>query len=387
MRILTNIQSSAVAGITRVMSSFSEYAQRRSNAEGLSLIGVSVDCANSKNKTVVQDSCTRVDENGVTILSAHTAHEPLSDVLKKADSLDDIHRALLPVIDTYRSLIQKERPDMVLLNGTYYLPWSLYQAAKAEGIPAVLHYHGSLTKETEHWGSERRRGLMRAMEATFDNKKLRYIFPSKFAKQTVEREVFGHTLRSPRAIVLPNPIPDAFFATNPGCNKRDLAYVGRWVHIKNTKFIERFAHFNARLGGLFKLNVITDAGRKSLAYERLQDVVKFCAPRRSDSALAGFYARMGLIFCPSHFETYGNVAQEAVAAGTPALVNKNMGVAEVFKEIGLEHLVVDFDTPKNVMARIQDYSGQVISKDKRVALHERVGSERVHDQFLDYLQT
>ena len=40
-----------------------------------------------------------------------------------------------------------------------------------------------------------------------------------------------------------------------------------------------------------------------------------------------------IVLCPSLFETYGNIAQESLASGTPALINKNMGIRETYERI------------------------------------------------------
>jgi glycosyltransferase involved in cell wall biosynthesis len=78
-------------------------------------------------------------------------------------------------------------------------------------------------------------------------------------------------------------------------------------------------------------------------------------------SLAKFYGKMGVVLSPSFFETYGNVAQEAIATGTPAIVGPNMGVSEIFKEIGLSQWIVDFKSTKNIYNKIKDISGQPIS--------------------------
>ncbi|MCB9804628.1 glycosyltransferase [Candidatus Peribacteria bacterium] len=36
------------------------------------------------------------------------------------------------------------------------------------------------------------------------------------------------------------------------------------------------------------------------------------------------HERVDIIICPSKFETYGNIAQEAIALGTPVILSKNM---------------------------------------------------------------
>lgn len=67
-----------------------------------------------------------------------------------------------------------------------------------------------------------------------------------------------------------------------------------------------------------------------------------------------FYRKINVVIAPSHFETFGNVAMEAIAVGTPALVSKRMGVYEVFTRLGLDDLILDFNDIEGVIRRIDE---------------------------------
>jgi glycosyltransferase involved in cell wall biosynthesis len=74
---------------------------------------------------------------------------------------------------------------------------------------------------------------------------------------------------------------------------------------------------------------------------------------------------MGIVISPSHFETYGNVAKEALATGTPAIVSPNMGVSETFNKLGLNDWVVDFNSVKSVYNKIENIIGEPVSEKTR----------------------
>ncbi len=96
---------------------------------------------------------------------------------------------------------------------------------------------------------------------------------------------------------------------------------------------------------------------------------------------------MGMILSPSFFETYGNVPQEAIASGVPALVSSNMGVAEIFKQLGLAEFITDFTSMANAYERIKDVSGQSVSQDIREKMKELLSPEIIHRQMFNILES
>jgi glycosyltransferase involved in cell wall biosynthesis len=288
------------------------------------------------------------------------------------------------VVDVFRKHILREKPDLIVLNGTYFIPWCLYLAAKAFNIPILLHYHGIITKETETWDHHSHL-LMKQMEQTFDNSRLQYIFPSELAKTVVEDQVFGHKIAN--SAILHNSISAHFFEINTKGAPKNIGVVGRWTQIKNPNFVMELAKYNVDNESLFKMNVVTDVEHISKSdMTRLKSVNLNHGMTSLD--LGKFYGEMGTIICPSVFESYGNVPQEAVASGTPALVGNNMGIAEVFKKIGLEDYVIDFGSVRDVYEKVKEVGAHRVKKNIRNAMQNELSSDRVNTKLLSiYRQT
>lgn len=83
------------------------------------------------------------------IINIH--HLPLMDVLKHSKILRETESAYKETIKIIRGILNETRPDVVLLSGTYYMPWLISIAAKKEKLPVILWYSGALSKETEHY--------------------------------------------------------------------------------------------------------------------------------------------------------------------------------------------------------------------------------------------
>jgi glycosyltransferase involved in cell wall biosynthesis len=320
------------------------------------------------------------------LLEYHGALPHFGDVIRDARTLDDVRQAYAPLTEALRLKLKEEQPDVVLVNGTYFMPWCLMMAARSLRLPVVLYYHGSLTKETAHWDDPRARRLLTRLEASFDRADIRHIFPSALIKDFVEREVFLRPLPRRHAAVLPNPVPEAFFRARGRKTKPRIAFVGRWTRVKNPAFMVRLVELNRRAGNPFEIWILTDPASRKHAAKILHDRVRYARPRKRNADLASFYRRMSAVICPSHFETYGNVAQEAVAAGTPAFVSRNMGVAEILCKVGLDEFIVDFSNPRGVFEALQGAVGMQIDRTPRRALRRIAGAPVVHRKLLEYLR-
>jgi len=89
--------------------------------------------------------------------------------------------------------------------------------------------------------------------------------------------------------------------------------------------------------------------------------------------LAEFYCSCSLIITPSHFETFGNVPLEAIATGTPALINKEVGVREVFNKIGLKDFILDFEDVDSVVKKIKEI------KDSKLLIGKGISNKVIKD--------
>jgi len=381
MKILTNVCFSKLAGINQTMSSLVAHVQNCGDSKKLDIVGIEME---KSGDPCFPAKIREIREGNSKIITVSMHHPDVNELVDKSENIGNVEKAMGPLIDQYRKIIKSEKPDVVLLNGTYYLPWCLFLAAKNFAQKIVLHYHGSLTKETEHYPQAMRK-IFNKMEKTFDSDNLRYIFPSLLAKNTIAKEVFN---REPKYFcVLPNPIPLHFFETvkkrsNP---IKSVGAVARWRHIKNSDFIEKFASYNSNLIKRFAFNLLTDMRTVVNFPDHIRRIAKLIKPM-DNSRLGRFYSKMDVMICPSHFETYGNVAQESLASGIPALVSSNMGIAEIFRRFGLEKWITKFDCPADVFKKIEQTLGERVDVKLRSELKNELNPKKIHSRLLDYIR-
>ncbi len=280
---------------------------------------------------------------------------PIMDILDESKNLNDIKRAYREPIRLLRDILKKEKPDIILLSGTYYIPWLIAIAASREKIPIVLWYSGILAKEVEHY-SKKRRSLFYLMEREIIKKSSKIIFPSKLCKEAVEKIVVKNKIE--KSYVIPNPVSDVF--TNPCAVEysieRRIAAVGRYSNIKN---FDKFFDLHKKLLKKRWHHSATFVTNQSVKIKKIPKSIEILPPMNTEG-IKNFYISQGLIVCPSKFETFGNVPMEAVCLGIPVLVSDKMGCAEILKEVGLENMTISFDDMDNVADRAQSLCGQSI---------------------------
>lgn len=384
MKVLTNIQSIQIGGIAKSMLSFLNFL-KINNHDHISLIGVDIDRTYDPTTPLSQ---SRSVKDHMTIIKKGVYCQHINKALQTMSNLDQLEQEYQDVVEFFDKIIHSEKPDLIVLNGTYVIPWCLYLAAKKSNIPILLHYHGMISKETATWDAHSR-SLMEQMEKTFDNDRLQYIFPSHLARKTVEDEIFEHKIAS--CAILASPIPEHFFqhsnSQEYNSQSRYLGVVGRWTQVKNPQFVIDLAKYNRRYEKYFDINLVTNTQDIS-ANDRFNLGKINILDSMSSQDLGGFYSQMGAILCPSIFETYGNVPQEAVASGTPALVSEGMGVAEVFREYGLEEYIVSFASVANVYEKTKAISTRRVSKAIRKNMQQGLSSHKINSDLLHlYKQT
>lgn len=376
MKILTNTRFAQTAGIAQVVLSFIDFIEKR-KGKNLNIVAVNIENLKPNQK----NSFKKVSGKKKSTLT-FGVHIP-SDVVKNAKNLDEVAEKYEEIIFAYQTAIKKEKPDLILINGTYFMPWCLLLASERENIPVTVHYHGVLSKEVKNWDKKSRK-IFLDMEKSFDKKGIFYIFPSKITKSVVEREVFKHKIKN--SAIIQNPVPNYFFEEENLADKINVGIVSRWAQVKNVRFCEEFANYNQKKGNKFVINIITDLNENSEIYKRLSKSVKFHKPK-SNKNLASFYKNMGVLISPSHFETYGNVAKEALASGTPAIVNPNMGVSETFDLLGLKDWVADFGSVKSIYDKIESVIGKTVDNGVRNKMKELYVPEIIFEQLITTLTT
>lgn len=375
MKVLTSIRFAQTAGIAQVVLSFMDFIEK-SKGHGLDLVAVNI--IKQKEKTF-----KKVSSKKTSTISFGMDVPDIGKVIKKAKNLENVKEKYEKVISAYQKAIKEEKPDLVLINGTYFLPWCLLLASERENVPVVLHYHGILAKETQNW-EEKHKKIFLEMERCFDRKDVFYIFPSRMTRKIVEEEVFLHKIK--KSAVIPNPVSDHFFEEQNKEEKRNIGIVSRWCGIKNVKFCKQLAEYNRKNGGKFVVNVITDLDQDNEIYKKLSKIVKFHKPKNNKN-LAVFYRNMGIVISPSHFETYGNVAKEALASGTPAMVNPNMGVSETFRNLGLHDWIINFDSVESVYQEIEKNIGKRVGEKVRNRMKKLYPTQRIFGEIISVLNS
>lgn len=376
MNILTNIKFVRLAGMAQSVFSFIDFVEKERKS-GIKI--VAVDVIDYK-----KSGGYRKEKKGRTSFVSLCAKTPIiRKVIKRSENLEEVKNQYKEVINGYSLAIEKEKPDLILVNGTYYLPWCLLLAGFSARIPMVLHYHGILSKETERWDKKSRR-IFKEMEKSFDQESLFYIFPSELTKNVVEKEVFKHKVE--KYSILPNSVPLHFFKTRAHNNKKNIGIVTRWADVKNTEFCLKLARYNKSKGFPFRINIITDLKKNDARRNQLSQLVAFKRPLENKN-LNVFYEKMGVVISPSHFETYGNVAKESLAAGTPALVSSNMGVSEVFQKLGLGGWVINFNSVDEVYEKIKNVIQHNVSEDIRMKIRETYSPQTVYGKMINVLNS
>jgi len=373
LKILSNVQTKHLGGITRHVNGLINAIEKN---DDFFLYGVEMSrfsATKTKDSQLQNFSLKRINFN-----------EPYQeDFFKNLKSLDDLKTKLKKGIDLYKNLIKEINPNFVLVNGTYWEPWLLITAAKETGCPAIVYYAGSISAEIKKFSAKTQRILL-AMEKEFDSSNVvKYIFPSNLIKNRVEKEIFNHPINN--FIVIPNGINIHNEKTNL-IKTSAVGMVARWTHVKNPNYIFDLIKINKKEGRPLTFNVVTDISENNIKYNKLNAETNLYKPMEY-SKLVDFYLLNRVIICPSIFETFGNVPLEAVSLGIPALVSRNMGVADTFKHLGLESLVVDFSNPQDIFNKLLIIQNNWISQDVIKLVRDNYSFDYIYKQYLDHFTT
>ncbi|MEP7077583.1 MAG: glycosyltransferase [Chthoniobacterales bacterium] len=257
------------------------------------------------------------------------------------------YRALLN-LRALEDVIQRERPDIIESADPYQLGWKSLHIGHSLRIPVIAFYHSHFA-ETHLRSSERFMGsrpaalcrtAARAYVRCFYNRFARTLVPSQalaelLAQWGVRNAVTCHlgvntkifcaephdrdTTRS--ALLIPD---DAFL----------LLYVGRLAAEKNTRPLCTAFQQLARTNARFHLLVVGDGGERKTVRElqaktRRVTWIQYC----SDAAqLAQYYRAADLFVHPGTEETFGLVALESQACGTPVV-----GIRGSYMDENIQH--------------------------------------------------
>jgi alpha-1,6-mannosyltransferase len=256
-----------------------------------------------------------------------------------------IHSPLISRASRYRALLnlravqeilERERPDIIESSDPYQIAWKAVAVGEALRIPVVGFYHSHFA---EAYLRSAGRFLGRGATQIVMKLARRYVgnLYNRFAATFVPSEPLTRVLTdwgvtNVRLVRLGvntdtfRPDPDDRANTRAalgiGNDKPLLLYVGRLAREKNTRrLFEAFALLEERSPGRFHLLIVGDGPERDwlIRCQQRGDSVSWIPYCTDSSDLARYYRAADLFVHPGVQETFGLVALESQACGTPVV--------------------------------------------------------------------
>jgi alpha-1,6-mannosyltransferase len=307
---LTQFYSPLSGGVKRYVHEKINYIERHS--------------PDNRHVLVVPGPKTEMIENGRSRI--YFIHSPLLSRTSR-------YRALLN-LRAVEEILERERPDIIESSDPYQIAWKAIASGKALGVPVVGFYHSHfpeayLRSAGKYLGSAATQGVMRLARRYVRDLYNRFeatLVPSDLLAAVLAGWGVDNTRSVPLGVNMevfqrePNDAAATRAALGIPPQKRLLLYVGRLAPEKNTQTLfEAFALLQRRRTGAFHLLIVGDGPQRA----RLIDLQKTSGavswfPYCTDSLdLARYYRAADLFVHPGVQETFGLVALESQACGTP----------------------------------------------------------------------
>ena len=244
------------------------------------------------------------------------------------------YRALLN-LTAIEEILEKERPDVIESGDPYQVAWKALASGDALGIPVVGFYHShfpeaylrTIDKFFGHIAVDITRDIARRYVRELYNRFAATIVPSPALARLLQDWGVRNTrlgeLGVDTHLFHAQPAPDECRQVREALDISDdkilLLYVGRLAPEKNvTTLFDAFARLDERR---FALVVIGDGPeRRHLARLRERNANVHWLPYQGDGQqLARLYRAADLFVHPGVQETFGLVALESQASGTPVV--------------------------------------------------------------------
>ena len=245
------------------------------------------------------------------------------------------YRALLN-LRAIEEILERERPDLIESSDPYQIGWKAIAAGRALRVPVVGFYHSHFpeaylrgsTKFLGKHGTQRAMKLTRAYVRKLYNHFQATLVPSETLGDLLSKWGVGNVrpVRLGVNIGVFRPVPDDKAATRQslhiGRGGALLLYAGRLTSEKNTQTLfQAFEILGQRGHNKFHLLVIGDGpqrGKLQKLQRRMGNIswISYCA---DSIELARYYRAADLFVHPSVQETFGLVALESQACGTPVV--------------------------------------------------------------------
>jgi alpha-1,6-mannosyltransferase len=237
------------------------------------------------------------------------------------------YRALLN-LSAIGEILERERPDIIESGDPYQVGWKAASLGRALKIPVVAFYHSHFPEAYLRGPAKFLRAAARGYVRKLYNRFEATLVPSPALARVLE----DWGVRNVRTVNLGvnteifSPIPDDSAQTRDalevGRDRKLLLYVGRLAPEKNTSTL--FAAFEIlakRRPDQFELLVVGDGPQRGRLRQLQSQTgnVKWVQYSSDSAELARYYRAADLLVHPGIQETFGLVALESQACGTPVV--------------------------------------------------------------------
>ncbi|HVF73290.1 MAG TPA: glycosyltransferase [Chthoniobacterales bacterium] len=245
------------------------------------------------------------------------------------------YRALLD-LRAVSEVLERERPDIIESSDPYQVGWKAISFGRTASVPVVAFYHShfpeAYLRGASRWlGSRAGESLMAAAQR-YVRKMYNRFAATLVPSEPLQRVLIEWGVRNTRLVPLGvntgvfRPEPDDAAETRSSlrvpAGRTLLLYVGRLAPEKNTRVLfQAFDHLSVRRPGDFQLLVIGDGPERSALHEvqgRTEGMewIQYCT---DPAELARYYRAADVLVHPGTQETFGLVALESQACGTPVV--------------------------------------------------------------------
>lgn len=262
------------------------------------------------------------------------------------------------IIKNIRSIIKKESPDVVFINGNSCFAWTYLIAAKEEKIPIVALHAGVWSVEIDIYRdmfTEAGTKIMKNMELDFATIPDKNIFLNETSKEFFFKNVKRIPDKKTEIIPLPcEPSSKKERSKKPSKNF-NVGIVARWDRIKNHKAFLDLAKISRRENNNWKFYSVTSIPQTQTNKEmkdEYRNIINVVEPMPHPQ-LNKFYRKMNIMLLPSVFDVSPHVVLEAAVEGVPTFISSGVGYSKKFKKEGLEHFVIDFSDTQKAFKKIK----------------------------------
>lgn len=278
-----------------------------------------------------------------TQYGTHIWRHMTKPIIQPHMTADELKIAAANIIQLYKHQLLATKSDLVIIHWSYIVPRCLLQAAKELQIPFIIYYHGVYQKEASFSSTQATRDIAFIIEKWFIDSQYYYIFPSQLTKNTI-KSLYHFSPNDGQSVVIFNALASYFFSIpilpRPLSPRPKIWFCMSRSAIKNKDFVLWFIQENIKRGDPLDIHIVS-RGKTLNELVSYKNHITLRDPM-PHTQLSRFFQYIDILFAPSQFETYGNVAVESRALWTPCYLSNTMGAREVFTWIGLDDYSIDF---------------------------------------------